>query len=72
MKVKTIKYSELVPSVMSAAVFKALKQRGKLHTARIAGPGFEMTVYVETIPERYKDRALQQLHRLDKKNHEIT
>lgn len=72
MKGKTIKYSELVPTVMSAAVFKALKQRGKLHIARIASPGFEMTVYVETIPERYKDRALQQLHCLDKKNHEIT
>lgn len=54
MKGKTIQYSELVPAVMSAEVFRKLKLRGKLEIARSAGPGIEPTIYVESIPEPYK------------------
>ena len=72
MEGKTIKCSELVPSIMSISVFRALKHSGKLHIARIAGPGFETTVYVETIPNRYKDRVLRLLYHSGKNNHETT
>lgn len=54
MKGKTIQYSELVPKVMSAEVFNKLKSRGAIKIARTAAPGIETTVYVESIPERYK------------------
>lgn len=59
MKGKTIKYSELVPNIMSATVFNKLKLRGELEIAKSKGPDIETMVYVESIPERYKMVLIQ-------------
>lgn len=64
MKRKTIKYSELVPHIMSASVFDTLTSRGKLEIAQNAGSGIETTVYVESIPERYKMVFIQKGHQI--------